>query len=409
MIADNQALTLNALRVTDESLDRQVQTAALYGQAALDQLDMRISELAGPAQEAAVFVRIAVAIQMRTDDLGDLASKHVTEFTRAVREACWFYPVPNGLFNDDCSHVPALFEHGAAFTPLRLLAIELAGLRDVQSMLPQIKELVTEPASESVATLALTRLGAATAAMHSLAADCVTSGIDERCYAAMALIACDPRIADDGLLELALNLDPIIADQAWAIATSRDPRSAVDHAAARRDMPPAQRARIMAMAGYPDSIINACAEIAETEGEVTVSQADLLELTLGSIPVEARCVPNSKAEKSRALRTLVLRVFREAHIGLRNDADIDGWQVDSILAHPTQAKQVRLRDGRVLSLKVPPLGRAIQEVSHPLRQWLYIERATTAQRVFSLSAFDVARRQDTSMTAAEFVDAMVDR
>ncbi|MES2262214.1 MAG: hypothetical protein V4724_39825 [Pseudomonadota bacterium] len=407
MIADNPALTLNALRRTDSTLDRLIQTAAMYGQEATQQLDARIAASTGAVKEAVVFLRIAVAVQMRETTLGELAAHHVEAFPRAVRDACRFYPVPNGPLSDNASHVIDLFEHSALFPSLRLMAIELAGMRGEQSLVTQLKELLDDPLYAAPACIALARMGEATDATRSYAIECLSSDQPERRDVAMDLIACDPRISDDALLQLALAADPATVDAAWAIATCSDPRGVIDHAAARDDLPAALRARIAALAGYPDAIVNACAAMADADGAITANQAGLLELTLGAVPVEARCEPNDKEKKSRALRTLLLRVLRAAHIGLCNDADVDAWDVNAILANPAQAATVRLRDGLIFPVGVPPaLGRALPEVPHALRGWLYIERACLAHHAFALSPFDTARRQDAALMIGEFVDAM---
>lgn len=406
MVADNAALSLKALRVTDSSLDRLVQTAAMYGQEASHNLDGRVGLLTGAEKAAAVFVRIAVAVHMGETLLAELVATYINEFPRAVRDACWFYPVPNGPLSDNGNHVLDLFEKSGSSSAMRVLALELAGLRGEQRLSGQIRVLLDDPQFAAPASIALARMGESTSATQRFVEHCISSDERNDWETAMEIIACDPRLADDRLLQRALAADPATVDPIWAIALSREPRDIVEHAANRSDVPPGLRSRITAVAGYPADIIRACAEMAEVDGAVTPVNADILELVLGMVPVEARCEPNNKVDKSNALRSLVLRVFRGAHIALCNDADVDTWDVQAILANPAQAAKTRLRNGEVFPEGVPALGRALPEVSHSLRRWLYIERATLAQHHFSLSPFDCARRQDVAMMIGQFVDEM---
>lgn len=412
MIADNPGLNLGALRVPDNTLDRLLQSAALYGADAARQLDARIAESGGAARDAAIFFRIALAVQTRDPALFDLAASHAAQSARAVRDAYWFYPVPVGTFADDSSHIVALFERSAADTGLRLLALELAGKRDVKALRPQIEALLSEPQWTAQAHFALSCMGAATDATRRYVQACLSSQDSARRKIAMELIAVEPRLADDAMLRLALkgqssdvdNADA--ADAAWAIGATRDPRQVYQHAAASKDLPDALVLRIVALTGYIDGIIGACAAMAGADGPVTPAQADVLELALGGVPVEARCEPNQRAAKAGALRALLLRVCRHNHIALRNDADLCAWDVQAILAKPEQAATLRLRNGLALAAGAPALGRAVTEVTHALRGWLYIERAALGQHAFALAPLDVARRQELAMMAAQFADDM---
>ncbi|WBS02108.1 hypothetical protein OU994_28280 [Pseudoduganella sp. SL102] len=406
MAADNPALNLNALRVADNTLDRLVQAAGMYGNDAAAELDARIGRLAGGAREAAVFLRIGLAVHTRDAALEELVARHLEAFPRAVRDACWFYPVPNGPLSDNAGYLVGLFDAGSEQVTLRHLAIELAGLRGETRLRGQLQALLDDPECAAPAHVALARMGQATTATRHYAAQCMTTGKPGPIGVAMELMACDPRIADEDLLRQALGVDPDSADAAWAIAASRDARKVFDHAATRGDLPAGLHMRIAALAGHPAGIIGACAAMAAADGPVTSAQADLLELALGAVPAEARCEPNDKADKSRALRALVLHAFRHAHVSVCNDADIGPWEPGAILADPAQAASVRLRDGMALPAGVPPLGRALPEVSHALRRWLYIERASLAGHAFALSPLDIARRQDAALMTADFVDAM---
>jgi hypothetical protein len=69
---------------------------------------------------------------------------------------------------------------------------------------------------------------------------------------------------------------------------------------------------------------------------------------------------------------------------------------------------IRLRDGKRMTNTLPVLGRAVFRVTHPLRQWLYIERALLGRHALALSAHDVSRLQEAAMMIAEVADALQD-
>jgi hypothetical protein len=198
------------------------------------------------------------------------------------------------------------------------------------------------------------------------------------------------------------------ADVAWAILACRYPRQTFLYAIENDQLDTALKMRLAALTGYPDGITALCAELAEHEGGITPIEADVLALALGKIPVEVRAKPNDKTAKSRALRELLLQVFQQAHITVHNDADRCPWQPELILADPEQAASIRLRDGKRMTNALPVLGRAVFRVTHPLRQWLYIERALLGRHALALSAHDVSRLQEAAMMIAEVADALQD-
>ena len=411
MIAGNPHGNLAALRVTDSAIDRALKSASLYGKDAALQLDARIAKLDGAAQEAAVFLRISLAVQTQEPALLALTSEYTPKFTRAIRDAYWFYPAPFGPFNDSSDHIVALFNQSAANTELRLLALELAGRRDVKALRPQIEALLDNPSLAPAAHYALACMGAAGEPTRRFLKNVIESNNAALFQSAMAIVAVDSRLLDEATLNRLLNADSDKADDdalgaAWAIQTCRHPRKALDYASTHQELSSALRLRIAALAGYMDGIIIACAAMAASDGSITPLQADVLEVALGGVPVEARCEPNDQAAKSKALRDLILRVCRKSHIPICNEADLGPWEVEAILSKPEQPGEIRLRNGLPLRDSVPALGRAVFEVTHAMREWLYIERATTGQHAFALSALDVTRRQELALMVGELVDDM---
>jgi hypothetical protein len=160
-----------------------------------------------------------------------------------------------------------------------------------------------------------------------------------------------------------------------------------------------------------------CAELASQPDGLSAAQADVLTLALGQVPAELRLRPGNPGTRSRALRALVLRVCRQCHLSVRPDAEqADSsepaeprpWTSKHLLAEPAAASTLRLRQGRRLAEGVPPLGPWVRDVTHSLRQWLYLERAATSGRALALSAWDVTRRQDLALAVAALAPALHD-
>jgi hypothetical protein len=124
------------------------------------------------------------------------------------------------------------------------------------------------------------------------------------------------------------------------------------------------------------------------------------------VPAQARTQPNVQVDKSKALLALVLQVCRQAHIAVKNDADLAAWRVEDILAKPADAAQLRVREGQRITKDVPSFGPSLLRVTHALRQWLYVERAVYGKHALALSADDVSRRQELAWMVADFADEM---
>lgn len=404
-IADNPNLSLGAMRVSDKSIDQAIVSASLYGQDAARQLDARIAASTGAAQEAAVFLRLALATHAHDPAMTQLAAEYAAQHPRAVRDALWFYPVPSGPFTDSADHVVALFDASADSPSLRQLALELAGRRDVKALRDQIAPLLDDPQQGAMAHLTLSCMGYANDATRRFVNVSLASGNQALRDAALAIAAVDPRLAEDAALKQVIQVDPE-ADAAWAILACRHPHRAHEHARQRDDLPESRRMRIAALTGHLDGIIRVCAEVTDKDGPVSPAQADVLQLALGDVPMEARCEPSDREQKSAALRALLLRVCRHSHIPLQNDADRCPWSAEAILAKPEQASSIRLRGGEPWRSGVPAFGQAVIEVTHGMRQWLYIERAVLGQHALPLSALDVARRQELALMVAELADEL---
>jgi hypothetical protein len=405
---NHPAQNLAALRVPDSAIDRAVQGATLYGTEAIPLLDQRIAEESGGIQDAAIFMRIAFAVQTGEEALADLVIQYWADHPRAVHEALRFFPIPQNRLEDDHSHIITLFEQTQQDKALSSLVIRLAGERDVKALREAIEPLTEDPDLAADAHYALSCMGVATQAQASYVQQCLQSDDPSRISEGLRICEVDTRLADTHDLKNAIDVMAHEADVAWAILACHYPRQTFIYAMGEDEQNPALNVRLAALAGYPDWVVALCAELAEREGCITPAEADVLNLVLGKVPVEVRAEPNERAAKSHALRQLLLQVFQQAHIAVHNDADRCPWQVELILADLEQAASVRLRNGKRMTNTLPALGRAVLQVTHPLRQWLYIERALLGQHALALSAYDVSRRQELALMIVEVADELRD-
>ena len=404
-VAGNASLNLGALRVCDEVIDKALISASLYGQDAAVQVIAKISASTGGVQDAAVFLRVALAIQMRDPDLINIAEKYFEQHLHAVRDAFWFYPVSSGPFSDNIDHIVNLFERSNTLTMLRPLALELAGRRDVKQLHEQVYALRLDPHLAAPAYLALACMDKKTESTKEFIRKIFAADSPEHLQSAVSIAGVWPSLVDDAALFQAIGKEKLDNDLAWALLACRQPRRAIELAKQNTDLAPGLWLRIVSLTGYLDVVIEACADMAATVSAVTAQQADVLELAFGTVPIDARTESNTYVNKSKALRDAVLRVCRQAHIKLHNDADTCAWDITRILVDPAQAAHLRLRCGNAMQAGVPPFTASVIEVTHALRQWLYIERASCANHGLSLSAMDVARRQQSALMVAQFADS----
>jgi hypothetical protein len=406
--ADNPNQNLSALRAADTTIDRAIQAAIFYGPQVIPLLDQRIAETSGGARDAAVFLRIAFAVQTSEDDLFNLVVRYRADHHWAVHQALRFFPIPQNSFQDDTSHIVTLFEESQQRKSLDSLTVRLAGERDVKPLRERIEALTEDPDLAAEAHFALACMGVATQDQATFTQQCLQSDDPKKVSEGLRICAVDTRLADNHDLKNAIDLMGHEADVAWVILACHYPRQTFLYAIENDRLDTALKVRLAALTGYPDGIVALCAELAEREGCITPIEADVLALVLGKIPVEACADPNNQSAKSRALRQLLLQVFQQAHIAVHNDADRCPWQPELILADPEQAASIRLRDGKRMTNTLPVLGQAVFRVTHPLRQWLYIERALLGQHALALSAYDVSRHQEAAMMIAEVADGLQD-
>jgi hypothetical protein len=458
MIADHPGQNLRALAVMDNAIDRLILASSLYDDQASQYFAAQLAAAkpGTPALAAAVFLRLALAVQhtepapyqintaspSREIESGqacerviELAEQFLPSHPREVLEALWFFPMPTTRISAGTQHIARLFERAKARPHLLPLALELAGRCDVKALHTPITALLEQSAWAAAAMLALARMGQPLnlehLAMLALGKSTASNEPDatHATHATHAwrdvylnLVACQPRLAQDATLAELIQRFPNQVEVAWAILAVRHPRYTLEQALAQPALAAPLRLRVVAQTGYPDAVIHALAPLAETEKPASPGQRDLLATVLGNIPAEVRAEPDAKAgadaksvaidNKSASLRRLLLRTLRAAHVPIQNDAELGPWlpqQILQALPADAAASTARLRTGALFPLNAtqspPPLGAAVLDYTHAMRQWAYIERAELTGLPLALSALDVFRRQQLAlMIAANVAD-----
>lgn len=307
---DNPGQTLSALRVADATIDRALVAASLYGLGASQLLDQWLEDPdtlpSASERSALVFVRVALAVQLRLQAANDgtaatpadedwlqQTERFAAEQPRAVHDALRYAPVPALPLQDLADHVTALLVRPRRKPALLVLAVRLAGERDVTSLKAALESMTSPDANrrpDPTIHHALASIGEARHDTRVCVNDGLRSGQRDAVAAAVRTACVDPRLADDKALIAASPWGPAVAADAWAVLVCRHPRRTHDHARAQADADAIDlttKLRVAALAGYMDSTITFCATMAERDGPISPSEADLLRLVLGEVPVEA--------------------------------------------------------------------------------------------------------------------------
>ncbi len=405
MIADAPGQTLAALRTMDDTLDRSVKALRIYGDDAVHALQARQQQSEADVREAVAFLRVALAVQAEAADQAGVAAGLVESHPRAVHEALWFFPAPITPLAERNGHVLPLLDAAEAGAFPLPLALQLAGQRDVRAAAPAIERQRSGPA-RAAAEYAWAAIGRADEGTRRFVEQGLASGDIVQVAAALEVLAVVPTLAQaPALRACTAEQPPQAVDAAWCLRACLSPQEMLDLARQRQDMPLQMQARVLAMSGDIAAIIELCGALVDSGAPAGPQHADPLLLVLGDLPAECSDTAATAQDRSRALRKLVLRVCRQAHIGVRNDADQAPWVPEAMLHDLAQARSVRLRHGQRMPA-LPPLDAAVLHLTHGLRQWLYIERALLARHPLSLSAWDVSRRQLLALGVAEVVDEL---
>jgi len=410
LVAAHPGMHLGALAACDALIDRTVRAACLYGRAAPQALQARLEagEAGSPAAaDAAVFLRVSLAVQQQEPALPEVIQCHVDAQPQAVYDALRFMPVPASPFLPQDAHIVQVFAHAEQRQPQWLpWALRLAGERDVKALRPRIEALLAGAHGAAAAHYALACMGRPAAGAAGWVAAALRSG-DPACVAdGLRIAAVAPALADSQALAQGLARLPEghpAADTAWGLLALRQPQATLGHARAQPSVPKDPWLRLVALTGCFEAVLEVCAALATQPDGLAPAQADVLALALGQVPAELRARPGDPALRSQALHALVLRACRQCRLPLRpaaEQAGPDAWTAPHLLAEPQAAQGLRLRLGRPLAMDVPPLGPWVRELTHGLRQWVYLEHAVTSGRSLALSAWDVTRRQDLALSVA---------
>ena len=420
LMAD-QGATLNALRVMDTQLEQCIVALSLDQSGADRLLQARIDEArvqGARGLPAWVFLRCALAIQCRHAELPQWFDAELVAHPDEVRDALLFFPVPSSLLQERNDHiVPFMRRQPSNCFPLFAELIGRRTLHERRAALLQAQQ--ANPLAASV-HIALQRLGIFNDGSEAFVRHALTHGSAPLQVQALQLVGMSGRRRlyrlGQGLLQ---SPHAPLQDLAWALHALDQPQRAVETALAWGIDPAAGEQakagagrlpepigwRVLALGGHLTGLMCACKGITAQAGPVTELQTDLLWLTLGQVPPALRQKPNLAEPKQQALRELMLQALRRAFVPLQNGADTAPWTLAAWVSDPGRAAELRLREGRPQGSPSQPAAfpAVLPELSQPLRQWLYFERAHATQQPFAVDASDVARHQDDAAMLAELV------
>ncbi|MFE8647255.1 hypothetical protein ACFX58_19410 [Sphingomonas sp. NCPPB 2930] len=400
-VAANDRFDLRALTAAEEPVERAIVASRLYGAQARDALDTFLQSCEAQDDSGWRFLRLAHSLQVGSHDASLLAEQYIATDWMAVRDAYWHFPVQENIFDRSAAPLTPLFD--STDPAVQALAVELAGRLGDKAAEARLIDKVGAGHQVAGSLLALARMGR----VHPRHAPLVQLHLQSplqhvRSWAievAVTLGRGDWLKPWDRLVDLddAPQDAPMLAWGAWA---ALDSRAAADAALHATGLPLGLRMRVIALTGHPDALVVAMGWIAEDADPVQPAAADVLHLALGHMPPEAKARPQDAGRKSDALRTRLLDVLRRAHVPIRNDADRAPWTVDAILQTSDQTRAVRIRAGHRLVSGRQTFPECLPDLTHPLREWIFRERALVSGQPVSLSAWDAARRQNLAMALA---------
>ena len=281
--------------------------------------------------------------------------------------------------------------------------IASTGSRD---LLPELQARLSQGVSTPIELIALAALGDQSPALKGrlLRSLSVPGSLDTWAWAALEVA---PTLLEPSELR-SIQPDPGgWASQAWPWMALRDPSWVLSNQGSWALIPEHWRLRLFALMGQLAALFSVCSDLSQHDMAASSEQRDVLILMAGGCPNEVAIAGGEQAARDKALRALFLQVCRQAHIGVRNDADQCPWQLDRILSEPS-APQPAVRMGQRMPA-IPALDARLAELSHVMRQWVYMERAAKAGHAFALNAFSVSRRQWQALDVGGFVDELRNR
>jgi hypothetical protein len=401
-----QETDLLAMTVPDTTIARSVQAAALQGREARRWLSAEIAAETSKARSGAlVFLAAALHVQTCEDGWLEDVLELVKIDSQAVQDALTAFPVSVSIWGESTEHVKPLWSaslQGRIEPAWVCRLITSTGSREV---LDDLQLRLTRGVSTQEELVALAALGDQSPALKERLLRSLSLSASDACSWAALEVA--PTLLEPSELRSLMSEPGRWPHQAWPWMALRDPAWVLSNPGVWVFIPDHWRLRLFALMGHLAALFSVCADLSQHDMAASSEQRDALILMAGECPNEVAISGGEQTARDKALRTLFLRVCRQAHVGVHNDADQCPWQLDRILSEPS-ASQPAVRMGQRMPV-IPALDARFAELSHVMRQWVYMERAAKAGHPFPLNALTVSRRQWQAMDVAGFVDELRNR
>lgn len=423
-LMSQQGGSLSALKVMDTQVEQCVLALSLDPSEADRLLQARIEDARAQgtaALSAWVFLRCSLVIQCQATELPSWFDACLVEHPEEARDALLFFPAPASLLEERHQHImPLMRRQPLASVPV---LVELVGRLSVHEALPHLLNIQRGAPQMASVHLALLRLGVFNTHSEAFVRHALAHGPVDQQVLALQWVAMSGwrRLYHLGRPLLRSPHAPL-QSLAWALHALDQPGQAVELALAMGTTPDAEWSpvshpgrlpealwwRVLALCGHLKALMAACQRLASQEGPATEPQMDFLWLTLGQVSPALCQKPNLAGPRQLALRELVLQCFRQAFVPLQNGADTAPWTLAAWASDPEQAADQRLRMGWPLGRQRQAQGfpRVLPELSLPLRQWLYFERAHVTQSPYAIDAGEVARRQYGAAMLVDLIDEL---
>lgn len=389
-MASQNTCTLQALRVVDGRIDRNLQALALFGRVSLQAVAAHESGDDPRWRAAAVHLGCALWLQSGmatgTQDgqqawwhwLSQRAELHL----HALEEAIWFFPVNLNPFDRQTQHLLPLLAHpDMALQRVAATLIGLLGLREGTAAVAQwMRGHPNDLDLQRTGALALQRL--ATGQRSTDAALLQSCGKLLRTSAADAHHAIDVLLAagqaahmPPGALLEAAHQYPGIAHAALVALAFSNPTQASQAVLNNAPCHADTRALVLALCGDPAGLLSLLADVLGRDTPARPAERDALALLMGNLPVSFDQLPLDAAARERDMQQAVLKLFRQAFVGVVNQAGEAGWSAEAWLPPEHLGTAVRLRFGQRLE-HAPVLPDAVLTMGQSARQALYDEQSS---------------------------------
>lgn len=392
MTGGNQ-YNLHALSTVDSCIERNIRALAILGEQSLRSCEAAIKCAKHPQEiEALVHISISCVLQIRTKTANDFDSfDHLLQlylpnhFTTA-RDACWFFPVPQSIYDVRTEHIGHLLKSQQTLT--LKLGIELTGLAGEKKHIDFVGRLYKNllandnPDLEILVACELTLARAGNfLPQHITRLRSLLQGNSKEVLHALTLIDVSGQVQIlnySDYVALSRSKHALQNKLASRLATFHSPAQAYEYLhdpQTIKILESGWRYRLLTILGFAQTLIECAASITDTSEPATDVHRDVLGCYFGGIPYEINNNPIDKAKREVALREAALSLFRRTHINLRNEANQCPWNAKQILADSLQPNtQTRLRYGDRLT-NIPSLHSVMMEMSTDMRQLIYSELA----------------------------------